>query len=588
MTDGGGTVTYGYDNLNHLTGVSRGSDSFSYGYDPAGNVTSETYPGGTTISYAYNDDAHLASVTSSGLTTSYGYDPAGNLTTTSLPSGNGYSEARSYDKAGRLVGITNSNGATILSAHAYTLDPVGNPTEVDQTGATSSTSTYGYDSLNRITSVCLQMSCPSSGDPKTSWTYDNVGNRLSQTTSAGTTSYTYNSDDELTAAGSTSYSYDNNGNQTAAGANSFGYDLANRLISSTVGSTTTSYSYDGDGNRLTSNDGTTTTNYTWDPAAGLPRLDLEKDGSGNVIRRYLYGSNRVSLTTGGASPATFYYHYDGLGSVTNLTDASGNSQWTYSYDPWGNTTVTKDDSAAPANPMQFTGGYLDATGYDHLGARQYDPTNGRFTTTDPANTASGSTYAYVDDQPTVAGDPMGLWSLNPIQDFMEATNAAGSWIGSGSDPFVGLVGAANAAGSFLGSQYYSFASAHPCIALGIQMVVVAVGTDGLGEGALLAEAAAEEGGAISMDEAVARGAAHVGGRGEMVATPKGNYQFIGEEFTNAAGNTQRNIARFDVRNLRPDEVPHLNLEVQVNGASRPVLDPHTPIIPSTIRAGDHP
>jgi hypothetical protein len=91
-----------------------------------------------------------------------------------------------------------------------------------------------------------------------------------------------------------------------------------------------------------------------------------------------------------------------------------------------------------------------------------------------------------------------------------------------------------------------------------------------------------------MDEAVARGAAHVAGRGEMVATPRGNYQFVGDEFTNAAGQTQRNIARFDVQNLRPGEVPHLNLEVQINGVPQPWLDPHTPIIPTTIRPGDYP
>jgi Pretoxin HINT domain len=69
-------------------------------------------------------------------------------------------------------------------------------------------------------------------------------------------------------------------------------------------------------------------------------------------------------------------------------------------------------------------------------------------------------------------------------------------------------------------------------------------------------------GPISMDEAVEQGAAHVGGTGEMIETPRGNFQFLGDEFTNSAGDVQRNIARFDIQNLRPGEVPHLNLEVQ--------------------------
>jgi RHS repeat-associated protein len=204
------------------------------------------------------------------------------------------------------------------------------------------------------------------------------------------------------------HTYDHNGNQTAAGSNSYSYDLANRLISATVGSTTTNYSYDGDRNRLSANDGNNTTNFIWDPAASIPQLDIEQDGSHNDLRTYLYGHRLVSMATSGGTPATYYYHYDGLGSVTNLTDASGNPQWTYSYDPWGNTTPTQNATGAPANAVQFAGAYVDPTGLDHLGAREYDPATGRFTAADPANLAYGSTYAYVDDQPTVATDPSGL------------------------------------------------------------------------------------------------------------------------------------------------------------------------------------
>jgi hypothetical protein len=71
----------------------------------------------------------------------------------------------------------------------------------------------------------------------------------------------------------------------------------------------------------------------------------------------------------------------------------------------------------------------------------------------------------------------------------------------------------------------------------------------------------------------------------MVATPRGSYEFIGGEFTNAAGNAQRNIARFDVQILRLGEVPHLNLEVEVNGVPQPWLDAHTPIIPCVAGTG---
>lgn len=95
-------------------------------------------------------------------------------------------------------------------------------------------------------------------------------------------------------------------------------------------------------------------------------------------------------------------------------------------------------------------------------------------------------------------------------------------------------------------------------------------------------------GAISMDEAVTRAAAHVGGKGEMVSTARGNYQFVGMDFTNSAGDAQRNIGRFDIQNLRRSEGPHLNLEVQINGVRQRGLDPHAPIDPFTMRPGDFP
>lgn len=98
---------------------------------------------------------------------------------------------------------------------------------------------------------------------------------------------------------------------------------------------------------------------------------------------------------------------------------------------------------------------------------------------------------------------------------------------------------------------------------------------------------------ISMDEAVSRGSAHVGGEGRIVASGSGGWQFI-RHSTNEAGDQVVHIARFDVNPASPHVQrfgPHLNLETQINGRtirSGPLRDPHTPIDPSTVRAGDIP
>jgi RHS repeat-associated protein len=199
MGDGSGSISYIYDNLNRLTSATRGTNTFSYGYDVAGDISSRTYPDTTQTSYAYDEDNRLASATTGGTTTSYTYDPASHLAQTTLPAGNGYLETRSYDHAGRLTEVKNAKGASVLSDFVSTLDPVGNPTQIVQTGASPATQTYSYDASDRITQVCFQAgTCPNSGDPKIGWSYDKVGNRLTEARPTTTTTDSYNAVDELT------------------------------------------------------------------------------------------------------------------------------------------------------------------------------------------------------------------------------------------------------------------------------------------------------------------------------------------------------------------------------------------------------
>ncbi len=412
MSDGAGTVTYTYDNLDRLTDVARGNDTFSYSYDVDGNTISRTYPDGTVTTYSYDEDNRLATTTSDGNTTSYSYDLAGHLTGTTLPSGNGYTETRSYDRAGRLTEIESANASGTLSDFISTLDPVGNPVQVVRSGTVAETATYMYDPNDRLLSVCFQASCPNESDPYIRWTYDHVGNRLTETRPSGTSDYTYDNADELIAVGNTNNSYDNNGNQTARGSTTLTYDLANRLKTFSAGSPTTTYSYDGDGNRLQASTGALAslkTNYLWDTNFDLPQLALERDGNDTPLRHYTYGVRRISMTTNGDA---HYYHYDTIGSAVNLTSANGTSEWTDVYEPFGAVYAeTQNDPNAPANPFRFAGEYNDSTGLYNLRARLYDPTSGRMLTEDPVTSPQldpyTSAYVYAGDQPTTMIDPSG-------------------------------------------------------------------------------------------------------------------------------------------------------------------------------------
>ena len=434
MTDGAGTETFTYDTLNRLTADTRGANVFTYTFDPAGNLLSRTYPDGTLTSYTYDADGRLASATSGGTTSTYAYDPASDPVSVTTP--DGFTTADTYDAAGRLTSVSTASSAGLLSSFSYTLDPAGNRTAMV---TSRDTMVYTYDAADRLTGVCYagctlaaaaapaggaiitrppENNPPPPGDTFTHWTYDAVGNRLTQTNYLGTASYAYDAADRLTSVTSPGsaavpYTYDANGNQRSAGSSTYAYNLANELASASVGSTTQTYAYSGDGIRLraaTGSQASNTTQFVVDRVFALPTVVAERDGNGKLIRRYVYGLDLLNQTTANKGP--YWYHQDGLGSVSDITSASGTPLWWAEYQPYGLLRESGSTSQAPVNPFGFTGQYQDGpTGLYYLRARQYDPTTGRFLTVDPAAPATtspyGSSYAYVGDDPTNAVDPSG-------------------------------------------------------------------------------------------------------------------------------------------------------------------------------------
>lgn len=432
MVDGPGTQTRTYDNLDRLLTVTRGTSTFSYQYDAAGNVTKRTYPDGTVVDYTYDPLDRMASVVNGTKTVAYAYDAASNPATTTLPSQNGYVETRTYDRAGRLTGVKSVKGASTLIDVNYTRDPVGNPLQETTSGAAPVTKTFGYDNMDRLTSVCFQSgTCPGGSDPFIRWTYDGVGNRLTEQRPAGTAGYSYDARDRLLSAGATSYTYDQNGNQLSAGTRTFTWDLANRLKTTALAPTTTTYTYDGDGIRAQASTGTTNqskTNFIWDVNHALPQVARESNGGGGIYRRYFHGLDAIWMSTLENNSNAFYFHYDALGSVRNITAQGGATQWTYDYEPFGSTRT--QTGSTPANLVKFTGEYEDPTSLYHLRARQYDPTTGRFTGVDPLDASEGdpviAAYAYAEDRPTVLVDPDGMCAIQPTTTSTDAASAASS------------------------------------------------------------------------------------------------------------------------------------------------------------------
>lgn len=242
-----------------------------------------------------------------------------------------------------------------------------------------------------------------------------AGNRLTQETPTGTTTYAYDAADRLTGvtppgAGAVTYAYDANGNQTAAGADTFSYDAADRLVGATVDGVASSYAYLGDGRRASLTSGGVTTEQLWDPNFGLPQLAVERDGAGATLRTTTYGLGPLSVSEGGQ---TSYLHADRLGSILATSSTSGDLGWSYRYDPFGTArSAAQLDPAASGSSYRFTGQVLDPSGLYHLRARQYDPGTGRFVSTDPLAAAIAdpyvASYVYARNNPLRWTDPSGL------------------------------------------------------------------------------------------------------------------------------------------------------------------------------------
>jgi len=153
------------------------------------------------------------------------------------------------------------------------------------------------------------------------------------------------------------------------------------------------YKYDPSGRRIKKTvDGYKTT-YCYDGGHEI----AEYDGNGNLLRKYVYGPGVdqpiCMIEISGGSQVSYYYHFDGLGSVVALSNSAGNTIQTYEYSVYGE--VAAEDPNHP-NPFMFTGQRFDReTGLYYYRARYHNPYIGQFLQTDPVEYEAGmNLYLY--------------------------------------------------------------------------------------------------------------------------------------------------------------------------------------------------
>ncbi|WP_269432061.1 DddA-like double-stranded DNA deaminase toxin, partial [Saccharothrix sp. ST-888] len=170
--------------------------------------------------------------------------------------------------------------------------------------------------------------------------------------------------------------------------------------------------YDADGNQLIRRDpGKTTLNI------GADELTLDTaSGSMSDVRYYSSPGGltitRVTAATGGGQLVYQAADPHGTNSAQITTDAS-QTVTRRPTDPFGNPRGTQPDPATWAGDKGFVGGTKDdSTGLTNLGAREYQPTTGRFLNPDllldAASPQQWNGYAYSNNDPVNLSDPSGM------------------------------------------------------------------------------------------------------------------------------------------------------------------------------------
>src|SRR5208337_4160216 len=350
-----GTITRIPDLLDRLGSETTPQGSITYQYDNANRRQTMQVAGQPQVVYGWDNANRLTGITQGSSAVGINYDNANRRTSLTLP--NGVTVGYGVDNDSRITGLTYSAGSTQL----------GNLT-------------YGYDADGRVTSK--------------NGTLAAIG--LPTTVSGNT----FNADNGMTAFGGATLSYDANGNLISDGTNTYTWDARNHLTAIS-GAVAASFTYDAFGRRASKTIAGATTQFLydwWNPAqelqGGVPSANLL---TGLRIDEYFArtdSSNNVSTLLP-----------DALGSTIGLVGSGQSIATSYTYEPFGATTV---GGAANGNSYQFTGRENDGIGSYFYRARYYQPTYQRFVSQDPLDFDGGDANLYdlVGDSPTVFVDPL--------------------------------------------------------------------------------------------------------------------------------------------------------------------------------------
>lgn len=425
-----GRTDFNYDSgTGHLTSVaSPDGIVLNYAYDGV-LLTNVTYTGAVSaaVSYTYDSDFRLASVGVNGSNfVRYEYDLDGLLT--NVGGLNLVRDARNglllrtelgvvttsyeYNGFGEVTRfIAAANGKTIASFQ-YDRDGSGRLTrKTESMEGVTDTYSYAYDQVDQLTNVIKN------GVVTASYSYDGNGNRLTGPGLAA--ELAYDVQDRLLQAGDANFSYTPGGDLKQkverGDIQTFNYDLLGNLVQvSLPAGRRIDYLIDGRDRRVgRRSNGVLDRSFVYQD---LLRPLAEFGAGGGLVSRFVYAEENSSPAYLVRNGSTYQIVADHLGSPRMIVDtASGAIVQRINYDEFG---IVLQDTNPGFQPFGFAGGIYDSeTRLLHFGARDYDPSLGRWLAKDPLLFAAEDTnlYAYSGNDPINHLDPTGSLKLKNLR-----------------------------------------------------------------------------------------------------------------------------------------------------------------------------
>jgi len=421
MSDATGATRYAYDPAGRLVKVTKPDGQvFSSRYDAAGQRLELDYPDGHTVNYRYDRNGRLVGLLDSKAgDAEYALDPDGRLLKEHLPKK--WTREYEYDSTLLQAYSERRRGAPAEDTR-FTRDADGRIARQADRGQTS---TYAYDAAGQLVSATGQRG----GTVRA--TYDTVGNRTAITRAGVTTRLRYDAADQLVATDTgphhVDYHYDPSGrltkrvghkDQLTIAYDGFGLPETTTHKRGGVKSTQRA-TYDGDDllakldvARVPGNapPQTSTTRYAWSVGDEAPQILTQR---GEDAADFVYGYGRVFANT---ADDTAIFARDAHGSTIRTAQTKPWAQ-AMDYDVFGN----PESAGTPAlsTPRFGYRSELAVGSQVYLRARTYDATVGRFTSRDPVATQPGqpdtiSSYAYANNDPVNASDPLGKWAVSDM------------------------------------------------------------------------------------------------------------------------------------------------------------------------------